>query len=87
MPTFVVEKDEEDIAVDFEVFCSCGAGLCNQSEVRISRRRQSRQVVVEPCEKCLDRAAEEMGEKVRTELQDVIDELKDRIAALEEVGS
>lgn len=44
MPSF-------DIEVEFEVFCSCGNGLCNQSVAKSdSRRRLS--VTVEPCEKC-----------------------------------
>lgn len=47
---------ETNVEVEFEVFCSCGEGLCNQSETRESRTRRTPQVVVEPCQKCLDRA-------------------------------
>ena len=46
MPTFEVE---------FEVFCSCGAGLCNQSETRSGNKLS---VTVEPCEKCLEDSRE-----------------------------
>ena len=42
--------------VEFEVFCSCGEGLCNVSETRVSRNRSVPQVVVEPCSKCVDKA-------------------------------
>jgi len=37
-------------SIEFEVWCSCGNGLCNQStEVKGG-------ISVEPCEKCLDTA-------------------------------
>lgn len=37
-------------SLEFEVWCSCGNGLCNQTkEVRGG-------IEVEPCEKCLDEA-------------------------------
>lgn len=48
-----------EFSVEFEVFCSCGEGLCNQSDTRKSRNRLSPQVVVQPCDKCLDKAREE----------------------------
>lgn len=35
--------------VDFEVYCSCEAGLCNQSSTK------GMGVIVEPCEKCLEK--------------------------------
>ena len=39
--------------IEFEVWCSCGNGLCNQtSETRGG-------ISVEPCEKCLDVARSE----------------------------
>jgi len=44
-----------EFSVDFEVFCSCGAPLCNKSEGRNSRNRGLPQVVVSPCEKCLQK--------------------------------
>ena len=37
-------------AIEFEVQCSCGNGLCNQTaNVRGG-------IEIEPCEKCLDKA-------------------------------
>lgn len=47
MPSFNPE-------IDFEVFCSCGAGLCSQSTTE--ERRGSWRVIVEPCSRCLDQA-------------------------------
>jgi hypothetical protein len=44
-----------DTSVEFEVICArCGAGLCNNSDVRYSRQRGMAQVTVEPCQHCLD---------------------------------
>jgi hypothetical protein len=42
-----------EFSLEFEVYCSCGEGLCMQSEARASRTRGMPQVVVQPCEKCL----------------------------------
>ena len=40
-------------SIEFEVWCSCGNGLCNQTtEVRGG-------ICVEPCEKCLEKARDE----------------------------
>jgi hypothetical protein len=44
MPSF-----EADVTVEFEVWCSCGAGLCNQCSTN------GTSVTVEPCEKCLEK--------------------------------
>ena len=38
--------------VEFEVWCSCGNGLCNQT------KDVKGGIAVEPCEKCLDRVSE-----------------------------
>ena len=48
MPTFEVE---------FEVYCSCGEGLCNQSVGEL--KRKNLRVTVEPCEKCLEKEKED----------------------------
>lgn len=42
-----------EVTVDVQVWCSCGEGLCHQSEGRAGG------VIVEPCEKCLNAAKEE----------------------------
>ena len=48
MPTFEVE---------FEVYCSCGEDLCNQSVGEL--KRKNLRVTVEPCEKCLEKEKED----------------------------
>ena len=40
-------------SLEFEVWCSCGNGLCNQT------RDRKGGIEVEPCEKCLEVAREE----------------------------
>lgn len=52
MPSFEVE---------FEVYCSCGNGLCGGSSGNNTKRGPS--VTVEPCERCLDKAREEAIQK------------------------
>ena len=52
MPEFEVE-------VTFDVYCSCGAALCDQSTATDYQRGyggRGRSVTVEPCQKCLDMA-------------------------------
>lgn len=51
MPSFDVEINET-VKVEFEVYCSCGAQLCNQSTGKNNNRRNTPQVIVEPCENC-----------------------------------
>jgi hypothetical protein len=50
---------EFNIDVEFEVWCSCGEGLCGQSEGNNRGRNGSPGVIVEPCQKCLDTAKNE----------------------------
>jgi hypothetical protein len=79
MPIFTIEAP---IDVDFEVFCSCGNGLCNQSETRSSRHRGTPQVVVEPCEKCLASARTDGATEGADSREGEIIALKDEIADL-----
>ncbi len=74
--------------VEFEVFCSCGAGLCQQSVVENGRRGQ--RVTVEPCARCLERSKESgFGDGVDNKqdeingLESSIEELESRIKELE----
>ena len=46
-----------EMSVEFEVWCGCGNGLCGQ--VTVSVKRSIPQIVVEPCEQCLDKARNE----------------------------
>jgi hypothetical protein len=55
MPVFNIDILQETSG-EFEVFCSCGSGLCGQASVRYSRIRGEPQVVVEPCQECLGKA-------------------------------
>ena len=78
MPTFQTQITV-DAEVDFEVFCSCGNGMCGATETRESRSRRYPQAVVEPCQKCLQAAREEGAEEVRDQMQARIDELEAEI--------
>jgi hypothetical protein len=49
--------------IEFEVWCSCGAGLCNATKT------SGTSVTVEPCESCLDAAREEGKEEGRQEAE------------------
>ena len=81
MPTFEAVEVTTSISLDFEVFCgTCGAGLCNQSNTRHSRSRSYAQVTVDVCENCLENARQE----IRSDLENQIQELQDRIIRLGE---
>jgi len=54
MPNIEVELTGD---VEFEVYCSCGNGIC--ANTRVSYNRGRNQVMVEPCEKCLAQARNE----------------------------
>ena len=71
--------DGIEVSVSFEVFCSCGAGLCNQSDTRSSRRRGEPQVVVEPCPDCLAKERDPRDEKIE-ELQQLLDEAREMLS-------
>lgn len=76
MPSF---KDVEVIAsLSFEVFCgTCGCGLCSESETSSG---QNAYVNVNACQNCIDVAREE----IRSDLEDQIQELQDRLTRLGE---
>lgn len=50
--------------VDFEVYCSCGAHLCNETDTRQSRYRGHPQAVVNACQTCIARACEPLEERI-----------------------
>lgn len=52
---------EMEVEVAFEVICECGNGLCGQT--RTSTRRGMPQVIVDPCEKCLERRSKKVIKK------------------------
>ena len=45
------------LTLEFEVFCECGFGLCNQSTE--GSNRHSQYITVEPCSACLERERKE----------------------------
>jgi len=48
---------EFNVGVEFDVYCSCGAALCNQSTTTDwFRGGRGRALTVEPCTQCLDKA-------------------------------
>jgi hypothetical protein len=82
MPSF-----DFSTSIDFEVFCgTCGAGLCGQSDTRISRSRGHNQVTVDACDKCLESAREDGANDKEKELESYyskeIEQLKDEIEQL-----
>lgn len=40
-------------ALEFEVYCECGEGLCRQSEVDHTYGRKMPFLKIEPCKECL----------------------------------
>jgi len=43
--------------LEFEVYCSCGTGLCNNSTE--GKNRHSSYITIEPCETCAKASYEE----------------------------
>lgn len=88
MPTFDGVEITVTADVDFEIFCGqCGAGICSNGNTRKSRSRSMPQVVIEPCEKCLEKAAgkaaDEREREIRDELEPEIAYLKDELRRLQ----
>lgn len=48
-----------EVNVNVEVYCTCGAGLCNQTESKLTRSRREACFIVAPCESCLGQARRE----------------------------
>lgn len=59
-----------EFAVEFDVYCSCGKGLCFQSEVMKPRRVHVPCVVVEPCEDCVRKAVKDAREEWEEDRKD-----------------
>lgn len=64
MPSFQNVEVTTTVDIDFEVYCSCGAHLCNESEGRLSRNRGTPQVVVNACSNCIDNATAPLLEQI-----------------------
>ena len=78
MPTFKTQITV-DAEVEFEVFCACGNGMCDETDTRESRNRRYPQAVVQPCPKCLQAARDEGACEAREEAQKRIDELEEEL--------
>lgn len=44
------------VEINIEVYCSCGNGLCNQTESKVTRTRGEPCFIVTPCEDCMKKA-------------------------------
>jgi hypothetical protein len=64
MPTFNNIEVTATVDIEFEVYCSCGAHMCGNTDTRASRNRGVAQAVVSPCEKCIETATEELKNKI-----------------------
>lgn len=47
------------LELEFEVYCACGEGLCQQTTEGRTRGRGMPFITVTPCEKCMERARDE----------------------------
>ena len=73
--------------VEFEAYCGqCGAGICGNVSTRTSRTRAVPQLVIEPCRRCIEAAAEGATDAAHAsdrkeidDLQATIDELRERL--------
>jgi hypothetical protein len=61
---------EFSVDVVFDVYCACGAALCQQCTTQDGGRHRLRQLVVEPCEKCKDVAWDKGYEKCDAEREE-----------------
>lgn len=61
MPTFNDVEVTTRVDIDFEVYCgTCGAGLCSESDTRMSRSRNYAQVTVNACPNCMSKKDKEI---------------------------
>ena len=75
MPTFQNIEVTAQIDVEFEVFCSCGNHMCQETDTRSSRNRSTAQAVVNTCPKCLDAATWPLQERIE-ELEQLLAEAR-----------
>jgi hypothetical protein len=61
-----------NVDIEFEVYCgTCGAGLCQESDTRNSRRRSFLQVTVNACPICMSEKNEEI-DNLKDEIKDLL---------------
>lgn len=87
MPSFKIDisdkKDQDEIEFEYEVWCAtCGDGICGnvQKRARGFSYRRADEIRIEPCEKCIQNAKEEIG----NEKEEKISELESKIEELEQ---
>ena len=73
MPSFHQVEVTATVDVDFEVFCSCGAHLCGETDTRNSRNRNAPQAVVNACQRCIEAATDPLQERIE-ELEQLVEE-------------
>lgn len=73
MPSF--DNIDATVSIDFEVYCTCGEGICSLATVRTSRSRGYPQIVMEPCPKCIERETDPLKDQIR-ELESRLEELE-----------
>jgi hypothetical protein len=80
MPSFSQIEVTATIDVDFEVFCSCGAHMCGETDTRNSRNRNAPQAVVNACQRCIEAATSPLQERIE-ELEQLLEESREQIPA------
>ena len=80
MPSFSQIEVTATIDVDFEVFCSCGAHMCGETDTRNSRNRNAPQAVVNACQRCIEAASSPLQERIE-ELEQLLEEAREQIPA------
>lgn len=73
MPTFTSIELTATVDVDFEVYCSCGAHMCNETTTRLSRSRRANQIVVNVCQDCIKSSSYELEKRIE-ELEELLKE-------------
>jgi hypothetical protein len=66
MPTFsnIELTTLVTVDVEFEVFCSCGAHMCHETDTRNSRKRNAPQAIVNVCQRCVEAATAPLNERI-----------------------
>ena len=57
------------LQLEFEVYCACGNGLCNQSTEGSDIYGRGQYITIEPCDKCLDTKYDEGYQEGYSEAQ------------------
>jgi len=79
MPTFsqIEVTTSVTLDVEFEVFCACGAHMCNETDTRNSRNRNAPQAVVNACRKCIESETQPLKDRIY-ELEQLLIEAQER---------